>query len=73
MGSNRQGAPAHDPAQGGEDVAQRIHPVWRDYCSLAVDHADRVTKFISREEPDFYGTMLEEGPAWFLVWLISPR
>jgi hypothetical protein len=55
-----------------QDALRRAIATRCGNCSWTVDHAS-VVMLHSPEEQDFYGTTLEEGLAWCLVWLMAPE
>jgi hypothetical protein len=53
------------------DIVWRCHH--RGSWSWTVDHASGVVTLHSPDEQTFYGRMLEEGLAWWVVWLMAPQ
>ena len=65
-----------DPTLEGctpQDAQRRAFASRRGYCDWTVDHAGWVVMLYHPEEQQFYGKTLEEGLAWYLVWLMAPE
>jgi hypothetical protein len=54
-----------------QDVLRRAIASRRGECSWGIDHAGWVVTLHYPVEQDFAGKLLEDGLAWFLVWLMA--